>query len=97
MKEKFSLGQVAATPAALKALEASGQDADFFFDMHAMGDWGDGDEATNDLALLTGEPLISAYKTLKGAKLLVVSDPVVDGQRKMTVCVLPAEYGEDEQ
>ena len=39
---KFSLGRVLATPGALRAMEESGQEAAFFLDRHAIGDWGVG-------------------------------------------------------
>ena len=38
---KFPLGQIVATPGAIEAMEESGQDAAFFLDRHAAGDWGD--------------------------------------------------------
>ena len=42
MKPKFSLGQVVATPCALRALEEAGQSPAFFLQKHVNGDWGDG-------------------------------------------------------
>jgi hypothetical protein len=36
---KFPLGQLAATPCALEALERSGQTPDFFLARHQAGDW----------------------------------------------------------
>jgi hypothetical protein len=97
LKEKFDLGQTAATPRCLEVIEDAGQTPDFFFDMHALGNWGMGCDEINDMALVSGAPLFSAYKTLKGVTVWVVSDPVIDGHRKMTVCILPEEYGETEQ
>ncbi|MGA2254632.1 MAG: hypothetical protein ABSG53_08230 [Thermoguttaceae bacterium] len=41
---KFQLGQIVATPAALKAIEEAGQDPAFFLDKHIAGDWGEVDK-----------------------------------------------------
>ena len=38
--QKFSLGQIVATPGALEALAESGQTADLFLQKHHAGDWG---------------------------------------------------------
>ena len=37
---KFPLGQIVATPAAIEAMNESGQTADFFLDQHRAGNWG---------------------------------------------------------
>jgi hypothetical protein len=37
---KFSLGQIAATPGAIEAMDESGQTPDFFLDQHVSGNWG---------------------------------------------------------
>ena len=41
MTAKFPLGSLVATPAALEAMEQSGQTPAFFLDRHVSGDWGD--------------------------------------------------------
>ena len=54
MTAKFELGKIVQTPGALEALERSGQDAEFFAEMHAQGCWGDvapDDQAENERAL----------------------------------------------
>jgi hypothetical protein len=93
---KFLLGQLAATPGALEALKDSGQTAGFFLARHAAGDWGDVDEedwALNDQALVEGGRLLSAYRTLKGTKLRVITEAAdVDGKRAVTTILLPGEY-----
>ena len=38
---KFPLGQIVATPGALRALEESGQLPEEFINRHAQGDWGE--------------------------------------------------------
>jgi hypothetical protein len=51
---KFPLGQIVATPGAISAMSEAGQDATFFLDQHASGNWGlvDAEDwALNDAAL----------------------------------------------
>lgn len=88
---KFPLGQIVATPAALEALEQSGQTPDFFLAKHASGDWGevcDEDKRSNDQALVDGERLLSAYRTLKNERLWIITE----ADRSSTCCLLPSEY-----
>lgn len=93
---KFPLGQLAATPGALKALEESGQTPDFFLARHAAGDWGEVDKedwASNDQALVDGSRLLSAYRTLKGKKLWIITEAADDeGKRAVTTTLTPDEY-----
>ena len=93
---KFQLGQVVATPAALKAIEDAGQDPDFFLDKHASGDWGEvdaGDRRANEDALVSGDRLLSAYRTLKGIKLWIITEAEDDqGNRAATTLLLPQQY-----
>lgn len=93
---KFPLGQVVATPGALEAMEEAGQTPDFFLDQHVSGNWGIVDEedwALNDQALVDGSRLLSAYLTLKGKKIWVISEATDDdGHRAATTLLLPEEY-----
>ena len=93
---KFSTGVLLATPGALKALEKAGQTAEFFLSRHELGDWGevcDEDQRLNDLALITGERLLSAYRTLRNQRIWVLTDAADDdGQREATTVLLPEEY-----
>ncbi len=93
---KFSIGKTLATPAALQALEQSGQSPAFFLDRHIQGDWGevnDEDKRANDDALISGERLLSAYRTLKGQKLWVITEATDDeGNRAATTILTPDEY-----
>ncbi len=93
---KFQLGQIVATPAALEAIQDSGQDPRFFLDRHSHGDWGDvgrDDAALNDQALLDGERLLSAYKTLKGVSIWIITEATDDdGIRNCSTILLPQEY-----
>jgi hypothetical protein len=91
MKTKFPLGQIVATPGALEAIRDAGQEPGFFLGHHVMGDWGevcDGDKQLNDQDLVDGGRLLSAYSTLKGAKLWVITE----ADRSATTILLPAEY-----
>ena len=93
---KFSLGQIVATPGALEAMQESGQTPDFFLDQHASGNWGivDGEDwALNDQALKDGSRILSAYLTLKGKKLWIITEAADDnGRRAATTLLLPEEY-----
>ena len=96
VKPKFSLGQLLATPAALKALEESGQSPEFFLDKHVQGDWGEvceGDKQLNDQAVVDGGRILSAYKTLKGVKIWIITEAADDqGNRAATTTLLPDQY-----
>ena len=88
---KFPLGQIVATPAALAALEESGQTPDFFLDRHSRGDWGEvsgTDGHLNDEALQDGTRLFSVYHTLKGKKVWVITE----ADRSATALLLPDDY-----
>jgi hypothetical protein len=91
MSTKFELGQVVATPAALKALEESGQDVAFFLEKHASSDWGDvcpDDQRANDRALRDGGRLVSLYMTLRGEAILIITEY----DRSVTTLMLAEEY-----
>jgi hypothetical protein len=96
MKPKFTLGRTLATPAALAALEESGQSSAFFLDQHIQGDWGDvcdEDKALNDSALVDGSRLLSSYTMRNGTKLWVITEASDgDGNRAATTILLPSEY-----
>ena len=96
MKAKFSLGQLLATPGALKALEESGQTPAFFLEKHVQGDWGEvceEDKRANDQALVDGSRLLSAYRTLKGERLWIITEAADDdGRRAASTILRPDEY-----
>ncbi len=93
---KFDLGKMLATPGALEVLERSGQSPAFFLDRHVQGDWGEvnrEDKLLNDLALVSGERLLSAYRTLKGERLWIITEATDDiGKRAATTILKPSEY-----
>ncbi len=63
--DRFELGEVVATLAAIEAIEEAGHDMDEVLERHASGDWGDVtefDRIQNEEALELGGRLFSAYK-----------------------------------
>ena len=91
MQPKFDLGRIVATPGALEALKDSGQEPSFFLDQHVVGNWGtvgQEDWQLNDEALKIGERLLSAYTTLKGVRIWVITE----ADRSSTCILLPEEY-----
>ena len=88
---KFSLGRLAATPGALAAMEASGQTPEFFIAKHLAGDWGEvseEDRRLNDEAVIQGDRILSAFRTLRGVKLWCLTE----ADRSVTTILLPTEY-----
>jgi hypothetical protein len=88
---KFALGRLVATPRALTALAESGQSPMDFVSHHLVGDWGTvcpEDWRLNDDALVDGSRIISAYQTLRGAPIWVITE----ADRSVTTILLPEEY-----
>ena len=85
----FELGQLLATPGALAAAEAVGDD----LMIYARGDWGvvdDSDKRANDRALVDGTRLFSAYLLRDGATKIWI---ITESDRAATTILLPKEYG----
>ncbi len=96
-RAKFHPGQVVATPGALEAIRASGQTHEVFLGAHLEGHWGgelcEEDRRLNDEALIDGSRIFSAYKTLRGEKLWVITEAEGDDGRRASTCILlPEEY-----
>jgi hypothetical protein len=93
---KFSLGQIVATPAALSALAESGQTPEFFIEKHAACDFGivsEEDRQLNLAALKDGSRILSAFKTLRGRKIWVLTEAEDDnGHRAATTILTPECY-----
>src|ERR1019366_5586294 len=88
---KFQSGQIVATPGALDALSASGDDVLDYLERHLAGDWGDLDEhdrRENELSLQHGWRLLSAYTLSTGVKVWIVTE----ADRSSTCILLPSEY-----
>ena len=87
----FPLGQLVATPGALAAIQQAGQTPSVFIDRHVHGDWGEvcpDDWRLNDEAIGNGDRLLSAYRTVKGERIWVISE----ADRSSTCLLLPNEY-----
>jgi len=87
----FKLGQIMATPGALKALEEAGQTPWEFLARHQAGDWGDlgeEDRRENELSVREGFRILSAYHTKRGVKLWVITE----ADRSATTILTPEEY-----
>ncbi len=88
---RFPLGQVVATPGALRALQEAEQSPTAFIDRHVTGDWGelgDADKQANEQALREDLRILSAYTTSAGVKLWVITE----ADRSATTMLLPSEY-----
>jgi hypothetical protein len=94
---RFHLGQIVATPGALRALEEAGQSPSEFLRRHSAADWGvvsPGDKALNDEALKDGSRVISSYVLKDGdTKVWVITEAADDhGRRAARTLLLPDEY-----
>jgi len=90
-REKFQPGRIVATPGALAALEASGEVPVGYLARHIAGDWGDVDEhdrRENELSLVHGFRLLSAYTLISGTKIWIITE----ADRSVTTVLLPEEY-----
>ena len=94
---RFPLGQIVATPSALEALTAAGEQPSEFLNRHQQGDWGDldaEDKRLNDEAVAhEGDEdrqgrVLSAYHLKNGVKIWVISE----WDRSVTTILLPEEY-----
>lgn len=96
-RAKFHPGRIVATPAALETIRASGQSPEVFLGAHLEGYWGgdlcEEDRRLNDEALIDGSRLLSAYSTLRGIKLWIITEAADEhGRRYSTTILLPEEY-----
>lgn len=88
---KFQPGQIVATPGALDALKAAGEDALDYLERHLSGDWGDvceEDRQENELSLKNGWRILSAYTLKNGVKFWIITE----ADRSSTTFLLPEEY-----
>ena len=93
---KFNIGLLVATPAALAALTASGENALDYVSRHARGDWGTMDHEdcrANDRALIDGGRIFSAYRLKDGTRIWIITEAQGDnGLRESTCVLLPEDY-----
>ena len=79
------------TPGALEALGEAEQDPVELLARHVTGDWGDvheSDKKENDLSVIRGSRLLSAYTLETGVKVWVITEY----DRSVTTVLLPSEY-----
>ena len=94
---KFHPGRIVATPGALEAIRASGQSPEIFLAAHLEGYWGgdlcDEDRLLNDEALIDGSRLLSAYRTLRGERIWIITEAAGDNGWRASTCLLrPEDY-----
>lgn len=90
-KEKFLPGRIVITRGALAAFEESGESPFTFLARHLLGDWGELSEADcreNELSLLHGFRILSAYTLKNGTKFWIITE----ADRTSTTLLLPSEY-----
>jgi hypothetical protein len=91
MPAKFMLGHVVATPGALMAFTEAKDSIRTYLSRHATGDWGDvssEDASENELSLLAGFRLLSAYRIKDGTRIWIITE----ADRSATTILLPEEY-----
>ena len=87
----LNLGQVLATANAIDAMHAASVLPMELLIRHASGDGGQVDPAdwrANDLAVSTGERILSSYPLSNGATIWIITE----GDRSVTTMLLPSEY-----
>lgn len=88
---KFEPGQIVATPGALEALRASGDDPLAYLVRHITGDWGDVDQhdrKENELSVERGWRILSSYRMNNGTRFWIITE----ADRSATTILLPEEY-----
>ena len=86
---KFCLGQIVATPGALR--DIPNEEILAALARHANGDWGTLDPhdlAINESALANGGRLFSAYDSLAGIRFWIITE----WDRSVTTILLPEDY-----
>ena len=87
----FRVGQVVMTVGAQEAFKASGDDPLAFLIKHVTGDWGEvnsEDAIENDLSVIRGFRILSAYTMSSGTKFWIITE----ADRSSTCFLLPEEY-----
>ena len=94
----FQLGQVVATPGALQTLEEFGVEPITLLVRHQGGDWGDldaTDQHENNMALISGSRIFSAYQLARKDGTASITEKVwciTEADRSSTCLLLPSEY-----
>jgi hypothetical protein len=74
---KFTLGNIVATPGVLAAFQYAPDSYWPYLRRHNEGDWGEissKDRVENELSLLEGFRLLSAYTTKSGIKIWIITE-----------------------
>ena len=85
------LGRLVATPGALRAFEATGENAINFIARHMnldSGDLGAEDQLANLRAVREGTRVFSAYRLSDDTRIWIITE----GDRSVTAILLPEEY-----
>lgn len=88
---RFPPGSVVATPGALGAFRAAGDDPLGYLVRHLAGDWGEidpDDVIVNELSLQRGFRLLSSYRLSSGVTVWCITE----ADRSATTFLLPEEY-----
>lgn len=88
---RFKLGRILATPAALKVIADARVSIIDLLLRHIRGDWGDlsdSDRQQNELAVTTGQRILSNY-VLPGGRTVWL---ITEADRCATTFLLPGEY-----
>ena len=95
-KPLFSALRSIITCEAMKALADARLQPEGLLDRHYHGDWGDthpDDAEENDIAISSGDRILSAYVLPTGVRMWVLTDQQQeDGTRAVTTVLLPNEY-----
>jgi hypothetical protein len=86
----FPLGQIVATPGALKLLEEAGEDTFRYLTRHASENWGEidpRDRREHERSLKHGWRILSSYPI--GAERIWI---ITEADRSVTTLLLPEEY-----
>jgi hypothetical protein len=87
----LELGQVLATPGAIRALEDAQEKPDTFLARHETGDWGEvgtEDWQENELSVREGFRTLSVYTLSTGVKIWIITE----ADRSATTILLPEDY-----
>ena len=88
---KFPLGQIVATPGALRAIAEDNMGFLFYLKRHSDGDWGEvppEDAAENEFSLTRHLRLMSVYTLSTGVQIWIITE----ADRSSTCILLPEEY-----
>ena len=88
---RFPLGKIVATPGALDALAAAGNNPLAYIRRHVTGDWGDletEDANENEYSVARFLRILSSYHLDDGTRLWIITE----ADRSATTLLLPEEY-----